>query len=465
MRWPTVTRKTLQKRVEEFLTSENRRFWIHGVRGSGSRTVLLRGITAQKKPCVFFDFGICREANLDDKLLRRRLLDEVIKKGAYFAGNKRDVLDVLTQYDDQIPKKLQDLQHWLIKDDSSPQFKPRFRLNPSSKKKLRDARTVEEIWTSCTDGMNDTDILNFIASLDQEKGLEYVLKATSSCDGSYAFCEIHELFRSPTLQDGQGLYDLLEKSAPQAIFHTTDAITFISCRGESDALTIDEWSEEMAREVTRKAVKNVDDDVWKSIFAGVGGHAAHLHLAVEGIANEIEKPLPSSGPKVASVEISQELRDELIRDDTVVSQRDISTKEKYLRQKHLSHMSNALNEIEWQIQQFESNDIIIKKTIEQKVQLYESIKYICSKPYLIVRENFDIPHLHVAALLDANLLTVKMNPSRVTVANELTRHALIAHCMQQYEDLSTSNKLEYNLHCWKSRKDMVYSLNRLTEYW
>jgi len=467
MSWPTVTRKSLQSGVENFFASEARRLWVHGASGSGTRTVLTQGLRTRKQPFAVFDFGICQENAINDKILRSKLLDEIIPQVASFQGDKRRLFQALLSDLPSLKDQLLELQNFLLKDDSNARFRPRFKLTSPSRAKLRHAQAAQEIWDACTSDMSDIEILNLVASLDQERALEYVLQAASHLEGSFVFYEIHDLFRSPFMEHGQELFQTLDKYAKKAAFHTTDSLTFISCRGEAETITVDEWPEELARSVTSRMIKDLNDEEWKSIYAGVGGHAAHLHKAVEGIisgtkVSELKEKMKLSQSK--QVTINPELMSEMQRDDTLFSLRDVSQLERYMRAEHIEHMRKELGIIDWQIQQFEANPSIQKETMEQKVQLYEGIRYICSKPYLPVREDFNICHAHVSTLLDANLLVVKLGPSRVQVGNELTRHALIAHCTNVYEELSTTDKLEYNLHVWKSHKDLIYGLNHLTEY-
>jgi len=161
------------------------------------------------------------------------------------------------------------------------------------------------------------------------------------------------------------------------------------------------------------------------------------------------------------VEITDELKNELETDDTRMSLRDVSPLEKYLRSDHLEHIGKDIGMIEWQIAQFEANALIRQESMMEKVQLIECIRHICSKPFLAVPHDLNIEHDYVNALLDANLLVPKLNPSRVVIANELTRHTLLAHCTLRYEEQSLCDRLEYNLHVWKYRKDMIYSLDHL----
>jgi len=112
------------------------------------------------------------------------------------------------------------------------------------------------------------------------------LAAASALKGSFVFTGVDELLRSPLHHDGKQIFDEIGV-CPKAIYHTSDALTFIGCRGDAPSVTIDEWPEDLARSVTQRVIKDIDEDAWRGVYTGVGGHPAHLHRTVEGRASQV----------------------------------------------------------------------------------------------------------------------------------------------------------------------------------
>ncbi|PFH36965.1 hypothetical protein BESB_034230 [Besnoitia besnoiti] len=217
-------------------------------------------------------------------------------------------------------------------------------------------------------------------------------------------------------------------------------------------------------------------EIPQALYVAVGGNCALLEKIAKGLMKlngelwlEANRPLPPDHVK----QVRDPDEAELARDATEEEERDwrwCERQKEFCRNITQDLLVEDVRLFEWRMNKFLALPLLEQLRQKQEnevhflVTVFETIRYLLSRPYLLCKDLLHLDNVVILGLLDAGLLTVRFQPSRVQVSNEMYRHLLADYINVRYSLLSVDEKAKYNMNLLLNEKAIKFHVDRLSDF-